>query len=164
MRKLLLLARSSGLSAWDNEPISLTQPTETKIDVDRGVSNPSEVDWIVFDGLRLSQFDKEVLYDGKQLNDNHISFAQGLLKYQFPCLNGLKSSLLQRKQQRKIQYGVQIIHSRGNHWIVASSLGCSDNQVNVFDSLYTSVDDDTKSVVFNLFEFEGEPKLNVINI
>ena len=59
---------------------------------------------------------------------------------------------------------MQIIHSRGNHWIVASSLGCSDNQVNVFDSLYTSVDEDTKSVIFNLFEFEGEPKLNIINI
>ena len=135
MRKLLQLARSSELSAWDNEPISLeecTQPTETQ---DRGVSNPSEVDWIVFDGLRLSQFDKKVLYDGKQLHDNHINFAQGLLKYQFPCLDGLKSSLLQRKQQSKIQHGVQIIHSRGNHWIVASSLGCSDNLVNVFDSL-----------------------------
>ena len=70
VRKLLQLARSSGLSAWDNEPISLEECRSLQTQ-DRGVSNPSEVNWIVFDGLRLSQFDKEVLYDGKQLNDNH---------------------------------------------------------------------------------------------
>ena len=68
----------------------------------------------------------EVLHNGRSLNDNNINFAQSLLKYQFPCLDGLKSSQLQRKQQKKIQHGLQVIHSRGNHWIVASTLGCDD--------------------------------------
>ena len=43
------------------------------------------------------------------------------------------------KKQKKIKQGVQIIHSYGNHWIVASTLGCREDEIKIFDSLYTSV-------------------------
>ena len=69
------------------------------------------------DGLVLSQFDKKALCDGKRLNVNHVNFGQ---RKQFPSIDGLKLTLLQTKQQTKIKHGLQIIHSRCNHWIVAS--------------------------------------------
>ena len=54
-----------------------------KIKVEAVISNPCEKTWIVLDRLRLPHFDMEVLRDGRRLNDNHINFAQSLLKYQF---------------------------------------------------------------------------------
>ena len=46
---------------------------------------------------------------------------------------------------------LQVLHSRGNHWIVASTLGCSAGEVSVFDSLYPSVDEGTLSLLKQLF-------------
>ena len=53
----------------------------------------------------------------------------------------------------------QIIHSRGNHWIVASTLRCSKSEVQIFDSLHTSVGTDTKNVISNIFQTDEEPEL-----
>jgi hypothetical protein len=52
---------------------------------------------------------------------------------------------------KKIHCGMQILHDRGNHWIVASSIGCEDGTVKVYDSLYTHVSERTKDVIRNLF-------------
>ena len=45
---------------------------------------------------------------------------------------------------------------------MASTLGCCKDEVEVFDSLYVSVDDDTRSTVLNLFQIEGLLKLNIV--
>ena len=45
------------------------------------------------------------------------------LKKQFPHIDGWRETQLVHKKQERIRQGVQIIHSRGNHWIVASTLG-----------------------------------------
>ena len=133
VQKLVQLARSSGLdlSFTASEPGSLPEQPNKKLKTEK-----DEDSWL----LTLSQFDKKALCDGKRLNDNHINFAQGLLRKQFPSIDGLKLTLLRTKQQTKIKHGLQIIHSRGNHWIVASTLGCYKDEVKLFDSLYASVD------------------------
>ena len=46
---------------------------------------------------------------------------------------------------------LQVIHCRGNHWIVASSVGCTKGTVNIYDSIYASLDEPTKTVVSSLF-------------
>ena len=57
------------------------------------------------------------------LNDAHINCAQELLRSQFRGIDGLISTLYQNKvPAKRIERGVQIIHDRGNHWIVASSI------------------------------------------
>ena len=73
----------------------------------------------------MTEADKGILASGGLLNDNHINFAQGLLIQQFPLTEGLQKTLLQtRKPAKKIKDGLQIIHDRGNHWVVASTIGC----------------------------------------
>ena len=62
---------------------------------------------------------------------------KGILCRQFPNTEGLGHTLL----QKKIQNGLQIIHDRGDHWIVASNIGES-NIVKVYDSVFTSVSQD----------------------
>ena len=96
--------------------------------------------------------DLDTITSGEMLSDIPINLAQQLLKKQFPSLNGLQSTLLQSKPRtgEVPDNKLQIIHSRGNHWIVASTVGCT-NTICVYDSLYNTLDKGTLDVVMNLF-------------
>ena len=63
---------------------------------------------------KLSSKKIEDIIMGNELSDLHILMAQNLLKAQFPWLNGLKSTLLQGKQQAftedEVKNKLQIIH------------------------------------------------------
>ena len=97
----------------------------------------STKDWVQQGGIVLTITDKEHILSGKKLNDLHINFAQTILKQQFSDLAGLKSTLLQTRkhpvEEKKEQ--IQIVHSRGDQWIVASSTG-NEVPVLVYDSIY----------------------------
>ena len=98
---------------------------------------------------------------GEKLSDVHINFAQQLLKQQFPQLNGLKSTLLQSKENTGefLPAQIQIIHFRSrDHWIVASTNACKDGDVCVYDSVFSTLDKETNEVVDNVsFSFrEGD--------
>ena len=76
-----------------------------------------------------------------------------MLKQQFSELAGLKSTLLQTRkhpgEEKKEQ--IQIVHSRGDHWIVASSIHAAGTEVLVYDSVYRTLESTTNSVILNLF-------------
>ncbi len=55
---------------------------------------------------------------------------------------------------KKIE-GIQIVHDRGNHWIVASTLHNS-KVIFIYDSIYSSMEEETKKVVVSHFESFGE--------
>lgn len=74
-----------------------------------------------------------------------------MLKNQFQKLNGLVSTWLQKKKQNQLQ----VIHSRDDHWIVASSVRCNSNEVLVYDSTYSTVDEKIISVIQNLFSSDN---------
>ena len=168
VQKLLQEAVDSGLLALSS---TSTEP-EHKSPVEHPIDEPKhphkkcrvgECDlgaktWLQLDGILLTQDDKEQLSDGRWLNDKHINVAQLLLRKQFPHIDGWKETLLLHRKQEKIKQGVQIIHSRGNHWIVASTLRCSKSEVQIFDSLHTSVDTDSKNVISNIFQTDEEPE------
>ena len=101
--------------------------------------------------------DKQELANGNKLNDRHINYAQKLLHNQFPKVGGLGHTLLQnRRPTKKIQWGLQIIYDRGDHWVVASNIDCDDNNLQVYDSVYTSVEQDTREVIVNLFHLSKD--------
>ena len=101
-------------------------------------------------------FETESILNGAKLTDLHVHAAQQLLKRQFPHLNGLQPTVLQAKKslgvRKPVPNQLQIIHSRGDHWIVASNIGCKNGVVNVYDSVYRSVDKATRAVITNLFQ------------
>ena len=82
-----------------------------------------------------------------------MNLAQQLLKEQFPAINGLQSTLLQSKKGigTASTEQFQIIHSRGDHWIVASTVGSKGDKVQVFDPVYSTLDKATLDVIANLF-------------
>ena len=71
--------------------------------------------------------DAETIHNGEKLTDCHVGFAQQLLKRQFPHL--------------------QVIHSCGDHWVLALNIGCANGDVNVYDSVYRSLDKVTIAVI-----------------
>ena len=76
-----------------------------------------------------------------------------MLKKQFPKLNGLISTLLQEKRNtcKPMRNQLQIIHSRDDHWIVASTVLSKSDKVHVYDSAYSTIDERTKGIICNLF-------------
>jgi len=98
---------------------------------------------------------------GEKLSDMHINYAQELLKRQFPSLSGLESTLLVAKEGFKAtetENKLQILHTRKDHWITASNINCAADIINVYDSLYSSVDKTTENVLYNLFPLSTRDK------
>ena len=103
--------------------------------------------------LSLPESEVNKISSGEKLSDLSMNFAQKLLKSQFPGVNGLQSTLLQYKPKASVppKDQLQVIHSRGDHWIIASTVGCTSGEVLVCDSLYGTLDTATLDVIANLF-------------
>ena len=46
---------------------------------------------------------------------------------------------------------VQILHVRGNHWVVISNLQCHDNEIKYYDTIYNDIDQQTQDLLDNMF-------------
>ena len=111
--------------------------------------------------IQLTEIDRNIIISGEELNDNHINFAQELLKRQFRTISGLQTTLFlsRLKETLPATNCVQVVHCRGSHWIVASTIGCSTGEVLIFDSLYSSVDPETRELLKLLFGTDAKVKL-----
>ena len=74
------------------------------------------------------------------LTDEHIDHAQWLFSRQFPTVKGFHSVLAFESQPPKVVKGlkgfVQIINAGGSHWVTVTNIGCEENKIKVYDSLY----------------------------
>ena len=105
---------------------------------------------------RQRLFDAESIIMGNRLTDLEINLAQQLLKSQFDNLNGLQSTLLQEKAmtvtKSELQNKLQVIFCKERqHWIVATTINCDENEVKVYDSLFSFLDQDSLQLVQKLF-------------
>ena len=141
---------------------SLVSTGETKRqkldDIDYSHSNTGM--WVKCGKISLSKSQRQDIERGDWLDDYHINFAQNLIKIQFN-IEGLQLTLLQKSCVPTVNQ-LQIVHTRGNHWIVASTILSSPGVVTVYDTLYDTVDSDTGDVILNLFG--GNLKINMATI
>ena len=74
------------------------------------------------------------IVNGEKLSELHINFAQHLQKQQFSWLDGLQSTLLQSKKHvgKHVKDQLQVIHSCGDHWVLASTVGSKDGEVYIY--------------------------------
>ena len=149
----------------DNKRVTTeeVQPTMSKkrkievIDADKSIptSYSAPVPWVTCGGMELSMVDKEIISTEGLLTDKHINFAQVLLQKEHQQLSGLQSTLL-LPTQMSVSPSLQIIHSRGDHWIVATTIGSPANAVKIFDSLYLSIDSSTRELVNKLYGLDAQ--------
>ena len=88
------------------------------------------------------------------MTDKHINFAQKLLSRKFKLISGLRSTLTLSKPKRlttkSLSKTLQILHCRGCHWIVASTIN-THPKVAVYDSLYSTIDEATEKTLKQIF-------------
>ena len=46
---------------------------------------------------------------------------------------------------------VQILHVCGNHWVVVSNLMCPENEIKLYDTVYSNIDQPTKALLIEIF-------------
>ena len=116
----------------------------------------------------LSSDDNDDIIMEIKLSDKHISYAQALLKAQFPIVNGLECTLLQSKPSSSdatIQNKAQIFHDWGDHWIAVTNMSivAAVGEVVVFDSVYYTIDKHTERDIIGKFSKGSEtpPKLRI---
>ena len=109
------------------------------------------------DDIETLETDLETsILNGEKLSDK----ACRIIKAQFLYLRGLQSTLLQSKKLSIIlKEQVQVIHDRSDHWIVASNVGCKPKEVNVYDSVFSTVHKETQQVICNLFNAGSQVKV-----
>ena len=134
-------------------PEGYTPNKRRKVEPEKTTTSQTTEDWLQFGGMVLTREDKAVISSGDKLNDKHINFSQQLLKKQFPGLNGLRSTLLQTKKEPlpTSKQVVQIVHSRGDHWVALSTINAVADEVNVYDSVYQTLDNVTTQVIHTFF-------------
>ena len=122
--------------------------------------------WLMFEGYSMTVSDKMCLLQTTDLlNDRHINFGQKLLRSQFEGTEGLINTLFQSKiPTNKITTGLQIIHDRNNHWIVASTINSDAGCIQIFDSVYKVLNEATKKTVANLFSLSDNAHFKVMKI
>ena len=104
--------------------------------------------------------DKEALLRGGRLNDIHILFAQTLLNQQFPEIQGLSFTLTQDRLRFDINKDiVQVCHVRNNNWIVISNILSEAKLIDIFDSMYSDIDENTEALVSGMFNQPVELKV-----
>ena len=96
-----------------------------------------------------------------------INFSQRLLKSKFPEINGLQSTLLQAKNHVSKEPNhnkLQVIHCKEtDHWVTATTIGCETGVIEVYDSLYITLDKPSSIVVANWFYSKDQPfKIRVV--
>ena len=123
---------------------SVTSPAKKrKVDVTDVDEKGDKCDktWPTFGRIELTVADRNIITSG------------GLLKHQHNNFTGLLLTLLipSHTAQITIQPALQIVHSRGNYWIVVTTLQSPERTVKVFDSLYTSTDPSTSQLLYKLY-------------
>ena len=87
--------------------------------------------WITYDQQALTLLDKALIVNGDELTDKHINFTQALLNLQYD-ISGLWSSLLLSTMSSPVTTpALQIMHCRGNHWLVVTTICCTAGAVKV---------------------------------
>ena len=126
--------------------------------------NDQTTKWISVSKYSLNSKDKHDIENKELLNDKIIDAAQETMKNQFtnPKINGFQSVLNKQRAHRFNMVEkdmVQILH-RGSvisgHWFTISTLNCPEGTVNVFDSMYTDIDQESKSQILNILRHTGK--------
>ena len=119
--------------------------------------------WVQCDVCTLNFEDKKIIETGMELTDRHIQYAQQLAKIQFSTIDGLCSTLLQNKSHNYLLHNsVQVIFCNSrSHWIMISNMNCNKEVVNVYDSLFKVLDDETMDVIKNYFGTESKKRQKV---
>ena len=152
-----------GTSSKPGNDISATEPPPNK-------KLRTELTGLKLEKNILTWLNKEAITNCLQLNDHYIRKLLSLSTKEVVSTYGRSDTNTVTKQptnynKNKIVCGLHIIYcEERNHWVVASGLGSCHNPIKVYDSLFKSIDKETKQVILNVFKKVGKVKIDSVNI
>jgi hypothetical protein len=89
------------------------------------------------------------------LDDRAMDKAMRIVKKHFPDIMGLQETCVasvigQHGLKRHASKFLQIVNTKGNHWILLSNIGWDHHHVRVFDSCYRKLNPDTRRCIVSL--------------
>ena len=118
--------------------------------------------------IPLTVAQRSAIEEGRWLDDNTIHAAQMLLKKQaMGNVSGLTDPLLLHKSLKPSpQPFVQVFNQHGNHWVVASNIGCNSGCVRLYDSsCKKETDEATDRILLKLLHTSESPMtVEVMNV
>ena len=123
------------------------------VDLDTVPDKPSITDkW----ACGLSKKDESIILNGEWLTDKIIIAAQGLIKKAYPSVLGFQNTNLGETLTFNVMKSefVQVLHTGHCHWITISTIGCTNGNVNIYDSLYPALTTKLKNQIASLLCYE----------
>lgn len=122
--------------------------------------------WVTFDRCSLLYSNRVTIETDKKLSDKHINLAQRMIKNQFPSVGGLKSTLLQttKAKGQRTANSIQIVHcKKREHWVVVSTKWSRNNQVFVYDSVFTKLNPErSRSTILRMFSLKNSSDIVMV--
>ena len=148
----------------NEETITISTDECTSSSTSKGKGKPDI--WVICNGYRLYNKNKQQLLNGKELTDMHINGACTLLREQYPEIGGNESTLYQQYDRalRQPTNAIQILHIHPNHWAVMSTLGCEENIIEYYDSLFNNVALSTKTTITKLLQPKESFTVRIKNV
>ena len=97
VQKLIALAPAKSIEPPPPKKLKVQAPVIVVKD-EQTSEGDSDFQWLKFQGYLLTESDRRAIVLNDLLNDRHINYAQTLLHYQFPVVEGLHNTLLQKKK------------------------------------------------------------------
>ena len=127
--------------------------SKNKVDLTCSAENSVNQQWKKYGCYNLTTTHKSHLCTGQLLDDIHMGAAQELIKTQFPHINGLRNTVMQNSKSMKEFDGnnsLQIVHvplGKLDHWVIISTRGCNNGEVELYDSLQQRPSVETQKVI-----------------
>ena len=174
IKKFFAVVFPAGILNKDANNSYVPPPKKKKIDENQQCTVKTAM-WLEIGDRSLAFTERNIIANDLMLNDLIMDFAQTLIQQQFNHIQlaGLQSTLLQQSSKNSLfpenKPVLQIVHCRNRlHWITVSTIhidGASiagANDVVIYDSLYSSVDEETMVVLKRLFGCNMNVKMPVI--
>ena len=97
VQKLIALAPAKSIEPPPPKKLKVQAPVIV-VEDEQTSEGDSDFQWLKFQGYLLTESDRRAIVLNDLLNDRHINYAQTLLHYQFPVVEGLHNTLLQKNK------------------------------------------------------------------
>ena len=161
--KNLILKKRQKCESVQPAVIDLTSEPNTK----KSSRTKKAAEWLKVEDVSFTTGDRDILlHPTAWMTDSIVAGTQHLLQKQ-TGVRGLQSPCLGQTCAFDIQKSdfVQVISNGYNHWLTVSTIGAEDGTVNVYDSLYVSVNSNIKDQIAAIVNTnDSEITLNFIDV
>lgn len=112
---------------------------------------------------RIERGMDRILYHKYWLIDTDIDGASRIIRLHFPNIQGLQDVCVVSALQgsKVVNPFLQMIHSHKQHWSTITTIGCPNNTLRVYDSMYRCMDQSSILQIESMINWQGSSQLTL---